>query len=94
MLNYLFWIFKLTGPSINGSGECGILYLADPLDACSSLLNKVIPGQGASSPFVLMIRGGCTFDDKVRSAQSAGFKAVIIFDDEDGALVASNVSSL
>lgn len=65
--------------------------MAEPLDACSSLLNKVIPGQGASSPFVLIIRGGCTFNDKVRSAQNAGFKAVIVFDDEDGALVASNV---
>ncbi|KAJ8615463.1 hypothetical protein MRB53_034835 [Persea americana] len=75
-------------PSIKASGECGILYLAEPLDACSSLLNKVIPGQGASSPFVLIIRGGCTFNDKVRSAQIAGFKAVIVFDDEDGALVA------
>lgn len=65
--------------------------MAEPLDACSSLLNKVIPGQGASSPFVLIIRGGCTFNDKVRSAQHAGFKAVIVFDDEDGSLVASNV---
>eukprot|EP00268_Persea_americana_P000841 TRINITY_DN1025_c0_g1_i3.p1 TRINITY_DN1025_c0_g1~~TRINITY_DN1025_c0_g1_i3.p1 ORF type:complete len:505 (-),score=79.37 TRINITY_DN1025_c0_g1_i3:440-1954(-) len=74
-------------PSIKGSGECGTLYLAEPLDACSPLINKAVPGEGASSPFVLVVRGGCNFDDKVRSAQDAGFKAAIIFDNEDGPLV-------
>lgn len=73
-------------PIIKGSGECGVLYLAEPLDACTPLTNKV--EEGPNSPFVLIIRGGCTFDDKVRHAQNAGFKAAIVYDDEDrGALV-------
>jgi hypothetical protein len=37
------------------------------------------------------IRGGCQFDDKVRNAQDAGFKAAVVYDNEDnGALVSSN----
>lgn len=69
--------------------------MAEPLDACSPLTNEVVPGKGVSSPFVLLVRGGCNFDDKVSSAQNAGFKAAIIFDDEDGgALVSSKVYSL
>ncbi|XP_077241421.1 receptor homology region, transmembrane domain- and RING domain-containing protein 2-like [Tasmannia lanceolata] len=76
-------------PGIKESGECGKLYLAEPIDACTPLTNKVVPSEGESSPFVLIIRGGCTFDDKVRRAQSAGFKAAIVFDNEDtGVLVA------
>ncbi|XP_072964724.1 receptor homology region, transmembrane domain- and RING domain-containing protein 1-like [Typha angustifolia] len=73
-------------PAIKGSGECGVLYVAEPLDACTELTNKAVEGQ--FSPFVLIIRGGCTFDDKVRSAQNAGFKAAIVYDNEDsGSLV-------
>lgn len=69
--------------------------MAEPLDACSPLINKAAPGEGASSPLVLIVRGGCNFDDKVRSAQDAGFKAAIIFDNEDGGvLVSSKVYSL
>lgn len=44
-----------------------------------------------SSAFVLTIRGGCSFEDKVRNAQKAGFEAAIVYDNEDdGVLVASN----
>lgn len=51
--------------------------------------------QGSVPPFALIIRGGCTFDDKVRYAQRAGFKAAIVYDDEDGgALISSNVPFL
>ncbi|KAI0531024.1 hypothetical protein KFK09_000573 [Dendrobium nobile] len=73
-------------PSVKGSGECGTLYLAEPLHACSQLKNKAV--EGPLSPFVLIIRGGCEFDDKVRNAQSAGYKAAIVHDNEDsGSLV-------
>ncbi|KAL5558467.1 hypothetical protein UlMin_034678 [Ulmus minor] len=76
-------------PSVKSSGKCGVLYVAEPLDACSPLANKVEPAINGSSPFVLSIRGGCSFEDKVRRAQKAGFKAAIIFDnEEDGVLVA------
>jgi E3 ubiquitin-protein ligase RNF13 len=38
---------------------------------------------------VLIVRGGCSFEEKVRKAQRAGFKAAIIYDNEDrGTLIA------
>lgn len=67
------------------------MYVAEPLDACSQLTNKVDTDKnGTVAPFVLIVRGGCSFEEKVRRAQAAGFKAVIIFDNEYGDLVASN----
>lgn len=75
-------------PSIQGSGERGVLYIAEPLDACSPLKNKNI--EDSDNAFALIIRGGCTFDDKVRIAQDAGFHAAIVYNNEDhGPLVAS-----
>lgn len=70
-------------PGIKQSGESGVLYLADPVDACSALVNNVARSSKAS--FALIIRGKCSFDDKIRSAQSAGFSAAIIYDSEDSA---------
>ncbi|KAH8480288.1 hypothetical protein H0E87_030519 [Populus deltoides] len=75
-------------PAIKGSGECGVLYLAEPIDACSDLTNQAEKGSNCSSPFVLIIREGCSFEDKVRRAQKAGYKAAIIYDNEEGILVA------
>lgn len=70
-----------------------MLYLAEPLDACSELTNKVERRINGSPPFVLIVRGGCSFEDKVRIAQEAGFKAAIVYNNEDyGALVASKVT--
>ncbi|KAG5224664.1 receptor region, transmembrane domain- and RING domain-containing protein [Salix suchowensis] len=77
-------------PAIKGSGEHGVLYLAEPIDACSDLTNQAKKGSNRSSPFVLIIRGGCSFEDKVRRAQKAGYKAAIIYDSEEGILVARN----
>lgn len=67
-----------------------MLYLAQPLNACSDLTNKVERLSNSSSPLVLIIRGGCSFEAKVRRAQKASFKAAIIYDNEDGPLVTSN----
>lgn len=76
-------------PSVKGSGESGMLYLAEPLDACSMLTNKVNrTGKDTMASFALIIRGACSFEDKVRKAQKAGFKAAIIYDNVDGDLVA------
>ncbi|KAJ6817207.1 receptor homology region, transmembrane domain- and RING domain-containing protein 2-like [Iris pallida] len=73
-------------PTIKVSGESGILYLAEPLDACTPLANAVV--EGSKYHFALIIRGRCSFEDKVRSAQNAGYRAAIIYDNEDeGALV-------
>ncbi|GMI90537.1 hypothetical protein like AT1G71980 [Hibiscus trionum] len=75
-------------PPVKGSGKCGVLYLADPLDACSDLSNNVEKVSNITSPFALVIRGGCSFDDKVRRVQKAGFEAAIVYDNDDGFLVA------
>lgn len=89
-VNGSFVVFVSSAPAIKGSGECGVLYLAEPLDACSKLTYEVKPAKNGTSSFALLIRGGCTFEEKVRRAQEAGFKAAIVYDNEDGgALVAS-----
>ncbi|ESW15632.1 hypothetical protein PHAVU_007G088600 [Phaseolus vulgaris] len=76
-------------PTVKGSGQYGVLYLAEPLDACTELTNKVERLLNVSSPFALVVRGGCSFEEKVRRAQKAGFEAVIVYDnEEDGVLVA------
>ncbi|KAH6765171.1 Protease-associated RING/U-box zinc finger family protein [Perilla frutescens var. frutescens] len=76
-------------PSVKGSGICGTLYVAEPLDACSSLTNEIVPVvNDTKSSFVLIVRGGCSFDEKVRRAQAAGFQAAIVYDSENGDLVA------
>ncbi|CAL5385485.1 unnamed protein product [Camellia sinensis] len=80
-------------PAVKGSGECGTLYLAEPLDACSPLRKVDSTEKGTCSPFVLIVRGACSFEDKVRKAQAAGFKAAIIHDNVDGDLVAMAGSS-
>ncbi|KAG7971893.1 hypothetical protein I3843_07G158000 [Carya illinoinensis] len=74
-------------PPVKGSGVCGVLYTAEPLDACSTLTNKVEKASNTSSPFVLITRGGCSFEDKVRRAQKAGFKAAIVYDNEYGGIL-------
>lgn len=80
-------------PAVKGSGECGTLYLAEPLDACLPLRKVDSTVKGTCSPFVLIVRGACSFEDKVRKAQAAGFKAAIIYDNVDGDLVAMAGSS-
>ncbi|GAB4861440.1 Receptor y region, transmembrane domain- and RING domain-containing protein 2 [Ancistrocladus abbreviatus] len=64
-------------PEVKANGISGRLCAAEPLDACSTLTNKVKPGGNSSSPFALIIRGGCSFEEKVRRAQHAGLEAVI-----------------
>ncbi|CAL5333530.1 unnamed protein product [Camellia sinensis] len=81
-------------PAVKGSGECGTLYLAEPLDACSPLRKVDSTIKGTCSPFVLIVRGACSFEDKVRKAQAAGFKAAIIHDNVDGDLVANLLAIL
>lgn len=73
---------------VNESGEHGTLFLASPLDACSPLTNTSIESD-IDSPYVLIVRGGgCSFKDKVLRAQDAGFKAAIIYNNDDSFLVA------
>ncbi|KAL9245484.1 hypothetical protein vseg_019130 [Gypsophila vaccaria] len=76
-------------PPVKTGGISGTLYIAEPLDGCSPLTNKVDRSGNYTAAFALIIRGGCSFEAKIRKAQAAGFKAAIIYDNEDdGALVA------
>ncbi|XP_021767251.1 receptor homology region, transmembrane domain- and RING domain-containing protein 2-like [Chenopodium quinoa] len=76
-------------PPLGPTGMCGRLYMAEPINACSPLKNSVELDGNCSSPIALIVRGGCSFENKIRRAQNAGFEAVIIYNNEDGgALVA------
>ncbi|KAJ3671674.1 hypothetical protein LUZ60_007753 [Juncus effusus] len=68
------------GPEIEEPGVRGIIYVASPLDACLPLTNQ-IANNNSRSIFALIMRGGCTFYDKVINAQNSGFKLAIIYDD-------------
>ncbi|TVU43822.1 hypothetical protein EJB05_10320 [Eragrostis curvula] len=74
-------------PAVKSSGVNGVIYAAEPLDACSPLRTKA--DHSSAIPFALVVRGGCQFDDKVRNAQHAGFKAVIVYDNDDSGVLVS-----
>ena len=94
VMKCLLTFFALpVAPAVKVSGVNGVLYVVEPMDACSPLRTKAI--KGSVSPFALVIRGRCQFDDKVRNAQNAGFKAAVVYDNEDnGVLVSSNDSDI
>ncbi|GJN25933.1 hypothetical protein PR202_gb13819 [Eleusine coracana subsp. coracana] len=74
-------------PGVKGTGVNGVAYTAEPLNACTPLTTKA--SKGPPSPFALIIRGGCPFDDKVRNVQDAGFKAAIVYDNENSGVLVS-----
>ncbi|KAG8073610.1 hypothetical protein GUJ93_ZPchr0006g46309 [Zizania palustris] len=78
-------------PGVKGSGINGVVYTAEPLNACSPLTSKA--DKGSPSPFALIIRGGCSFDEKVKNAQDAGFKAAIVYDNENSGVLISMAGS-
>nr|XP_011462255.1 PREDICTED: receptor homology region, transmembrane domain- and RING domain-containing protein 1 [Fragaria vesca subsp. vesca] len=69
---------------VNSSGACGALANADPLNACSPLRNGRRSNETEKARFALIVRGECTFKDKIQNAQNAGFAAAIVYDDKDG----------
>eukprot|EP00249_Psilotum_nudum_P017151 c26183_g1_i1 orf=785-2185(+) len=74
-------------PRVHGTGVCGFLLSGNPLNACSMLDVKLNSSEGSCSPFVLVRRGNCSFDTKVRHAQDAGFAAVIVYNNESTELL-------
>lgn len=84
----LFFFVVRPAPLVKKSGESGILYVAEPLEACTTLTNELSEDLGI--PFVLIRRGKCSFEAKVRNAQYAGFKAAIVFDNEDRGILISS----
>ncbi|GMI66074.1 receptor homology region transmembrane domain ring H2 motif protein 1 [Hibiscus trionum] len=65
------------------TGLCGAIEVADPLDACTPLRNEFGSNKTDSTRFALIIRGNCSFEEKIRKAQSGGFSAAIVYDDKD-----------
>jgi len=67
-----------------GSALTGTLVLADPIDACTSLLtNKYNLDGSIQVPIFVVRKGGCKYAVKTMYAQIAGAKMVIIVDDSD-----------
>ncbi|KAL6784548.1 hypothetical protein ACKKBF_B02240 [Auxenochlorella protothecoides x Auxenochlorella symbiontica] len=78
------------GPAIPDSGLEGLLYLANPQDACSTLTTP--PGAKGKRWVALIKRTQglvetCTFDRKVAHAEAAGASAAIVHDQSDGPLI-------
>lgn len=65
------------------SGILGLIYGASPSNGCTTLTNSPRPEHALFSSFVVMERGDCTFEKKVRNAQAAGFNAVIVYNNEE-----------
>ncbi|XP_024533107.1 receptor homology region, transmembrane domain- and RING domain-containing protein 2 isoform X1 [Selaginella moellendorffii] len=78
-------------PRVPQAGILGLLYRGNPLDACDPLKTGPALDQSPFSSFVLVKRGACRFETKVRNAQDAGFSAVIVYNDEDGRDLVINV---
>ncbi|XP_078167271.1 receptor homology region, transmembrane domain- and RING domain-containing protein 1-like [Carex rostrata] len=81
---------------ISASGICGSLHIANPILACSPLHSTSNGTDGDLATgvrFVLISRGTCSFEEKVRNAQDAGFQAAIIYDDQDKGNLYSMVGS-
>lgn len=71
----------LVDGSVPRNGICGALFVANPLDGCSPLLP---PSNSSLTKLALIIRGGCSFEDKLLHAQNSGFfQAAIVYDNLD-----------
>ncbi|XP_039012369.1 receptor homology region, transmembrane domain- and RING domain-containing protein 1-like isoform X2 [Hibiscus syriacus] len=66
----------------NNTSVCGALEVAVPLDACTTLRNEFGSNKSDTVRFALIIRGNCSFEEKIRNAQNGGFSAAIVFDDK------------
>ncbi|CAN8264035.1 unnamed protein product [Cochlearia groenlandica] len=67
--------------SVSQNGICGALYVADPIDGCSPLSSNWT--EQSTNKLALIIRGQCSFDDKLLNAHNSGFLAVIVYDNLD-----------
>ncbi|CAK9194038.1 unnamed protein product [Sphagnum troendelagicum] len=70
-------------PRIPAAGIMGVLHEANPQDACTPLIRDPDSERSLLPPFVVVARGICNFDTKVRHAQEAGFGAVIVYNNAD-----------
>lgn len=87
----VFLYFLLAGPEI--AEARGMLHVARPLDACTELKNYL--SNRSTSNFALVIRGGCSFPEKVRRAQAAGFNLAVVYNNKySDRVLASTIFSL
>lgn len=70
------------GPLATASNFSGSVVQAAPADGCSAITN----GSAISGKIALIDRGTCNFTDKVANAQTAGAKAVLIANNQAGAI--------
>lgn len=89
------------GPHISEQGFKGYIVVANPIGGCSALqkppknVSYVDPDQ-----WIVLIKrtpsiyGNCSFDLKVRNAQLAGYKAVIIYNSESDNLIKMSSSGI
>lgn len=70
------------GPVATAANFSGSVVQAAPADACTAITN----GSAISGKIALIDRGTCNFTDKVAFAQTAGAKAVLIANNQAGAI--------
>lgn len=81
------------GPSFPSQGSRYLAVKANPSDGCNTMVKPPFedPGIEINDTFVAIIqRGNCSFEKKIRMAQSANFSAVIVYNygrDDLGELV-------
>ncbi|KAF8035446.1 hypothetical protein BT93_C1465 [Corymbia citriodora subsp. variegata] len=72
---------------VGEAGICGALEIVDHADGCSALRDGVrSTGNGNGTDlirFALIVRGNCSFEDKIVNAQTAGFGAVVVYNDRE-----------
>ncbi|RCV32725.1 hypothetical protein SEVIR_7G010000v4 [Setaria viridis] len=79
------------GPRVGSDGICGSLRAAEPAEACEPIKDSGGRRGAGRKAFVLIARGNCSFEGKVRAAQKAGFDAAVVYDDEEKASLYSMV---
>jgi hypothetical protein len=70
------------GPVATASNFSGAVAQAAPADGCTAITN----GTAISGKIAIIDRGTCNFTDKVANAQAAGAKAVLIANNQAGAI--------
>ena len=76
----------MTAPKVPSTGVCGIIFLSNPFNACTPLDSDYVTSLASTKEcvkslrFVLVSRGLCSFEVKVRHAQDAGYDAIIVAD--------------
>jgi hypothetical protein len=83
-----FSYLKFAGSKITEAHEK--LDVAMPLDACTGLPNLLL--NQSTSYLALVMRGGCSFPEKLRRAQAAGFDLVVVYNSEYGDRVQTGIT--